>query len=131
MAGRAQAAIVARGAATGDSATVSLPFRGLRILEFTSFWAGPLAGQFLAMLGADVIHVESTAHPDGFRSKTLRAVSDDLWWEWSPAFLGANTNTRGLTLDLQRDTGRALRSGARQLQPTRARATGPRLLGAQ
>lgn len=92
--------------AIGDAADRSLPFHGLRVLEFTSFWAGPLVGQFFAMLGADVIHVESTAHPDGFRSNTLRAVSDDLWWEWSPAFLGANTNKRGLTLDLQRDAGR-------------------------
>ncbi|TAK53915.1 MAG: CoA transferase [Gammaproteobacteria bacterium] len=100
------------GAADGGAADRSLPFRGLRVLEFTSFWAGPLVGQFFAMLGAEVIHVESTAHPDGFRSNTLRAVSDDLWWEWSPAFLGANTNKRDLTLDLQRDAGRDI---ARQL----------------
>lgn len=86
----------------------SLPFRGLRVLEFTAFWAGPLAGHFFAMLGADVIHVESLAHIDGLRGRTLRAVGDDMWWEWAPQFMGPNTNKRGLTLDMRRDGGREI-----------------------
>jgi len=86
----------------------SLPFRGLRVLEFTAFWAGPLVGHFFAMLGADVIHVESPAHIDGLRGHTLRTVGDDLWWEWAPQFMGPNTNKRSLTLDLQSETGREI-----------------------
>jgi crotonobetainyl-CoA:carnitine CoA-transferase CaiB-like acyl-CoA transferase len=101
----------AAGAGAGERAEASdasLPFRGLRVLEFTAFWAGPLVGHFFAMLGADVIHVESTAHIDGLRGHTLRAVGDDLWWEWSPLFMGPNTNKRGLTLDLQSEAGREI-----------------------
>ena len=43
------------------------PFAGLRVADFTSFWAGPFLAHTLGMFGADVIHVESTARPDGAR----------------------------------------------------------------
>ena len=88
-----------------------LPFAGLRVLDFTAFWAGPVIGQVLAMCGADVIHVESTKRIDGFRSQSTRP-GQDLWWEYVPGFIGVNTNKRDLTLDMSSERGRAL---ARQL----------------
>ena len=45
----------------------ALPFEGVRVLDMTSFWAGPSCTHVLAQLGAEVIHVESTARPDGTR----------------------------------------------------------------
>jgi crotonobetainyl-CoA:carnitine CoA-transferase CaiB-like acyl-CoA transferase len=39
-----------------------------RVLNLSSLWAGPLAGSLLAILGADVIKLESTARPDGARA---------------------------------------------------------------
>ena len=45
----------------------ALPFEGLRVLDMTAFWAGPLAGHVLALLGAEVIHLESATRPDGAR----------------------------------------------------------------
>jgi crotonobetainyl-CoA:carnitine CoA-transferase CaiB-like acyl-CoA transferase len=89
-----------------------LPFEGLRVADFTAFWAGPIVGHFLAMLGADVIHVESAQRPDGMRMNTVKTVKDAQWWEWAPLFHGPNTNKRDLTLDLQKERGREL---ARQL----------------
>ena len=74
----------------------------------TTFWAGPSCTHLLAMLGADVIHVESTRHPDGTRLIAGIPITNDQWWEKSPIFSGLNTNKRGLTLDLQSAAGRDL-----------------------
>jgi hypothetical protein len=38
------------------------------VLDFSSLWAGPLAGALLASAGAQVLKVESTARPDGARA---------------------------------------------------------------
>jgi crotonobetainyl-CoA:carnitine CoA-transferase CaiB-like acyl-CoA transferase len=55
----------------------------------------------LGLFGADVIHIESATHPDGQRTMSLRALTEDLWWEWAPNFHGPNANKRGLTLNMQ------------------------------
>lgn len=93
------------GDAHGDRAR---PFAGLRVADFTAFWAGPIVGHLLAMLGADVVKVESARRPDGMRGHTTKAMTEDRWWEWAPAYQGANVNKRGITLDLSTDAGRAV-----------------------
>ena len=86
----------------------ALPFEGLRVLDMTTFWAGPSCTHMLAMLGAEVIHVESTRRPDGTRLIAGIPITEDQWWEKSPIFSGLNTNKKGLTLNLQSDAGREL-----------------------
>lgn len=88
-----------------------LPFTGLRVLDMTTFWAGPCGTHFLAMLGAEVIHVESTRRPDGTRLIAGIPISEDQWWEKSPIFEALNTNKKGLTLDLQSARGREVLRG--------------------
>jgi len=83
-----------------------LPFSGLRVLDMTTFWAGPSCSHILGMLGADVIHLESTARPDGTRLIAGIPASVEQWWEQSPIFSALNTNKRGLTLDFQTEQGR-------------------------
>ncbi|MGO9383116.1 MAG: CaiB/BaiF CoA transferase family protein [Mycobacterium sp.] len=85
-----------------------LPLSGLRVLDMTTFWAGPCCTHFLAMLGAEVIHVESTRRPDGTRLIAGIPVTEEQWWEKSPIFASLNTNKKGLTLDLQSPRGREL-----------------------
>ena len=85
-----------------------LPFEGLRVVDMTTFWAGPSCTHMLAMLGAEVIHVESTRRPDGTRLIAGIPITEDQWWEKSPIFSGLNTNKKGLTLDLQSAAGREL-----------------------
>ena len=77
-------------------------------MDLTTFWAGPCCTHFLAMLGAEVIHVESTRRPDGTRLIAGIPVSESQWWEKSPIFSALNTNKKGLTLDLQSPRGREL-----------------------
>ena len=91
---------------TETSISAKLPFEGLRVLDMTTFWAGPSCTHMLAMLGAEVIHVESTRRPDGTRLIAGIPITEDQWWEKSPIFSGLNTNKKGLTLDLQSVAGR-------------------------
>ncbi|MBL8774758.1 MAG: CoA transferase [Acidimicrobiales bacterium] len=82
-----------------------LPLDGVRIVDFTAFWAGPSATQLLAALGADVVKVESIQRPDGMRFTSAKPASVDQWWEWGFVFHGANANKRSVTLDLNRPEG--------------------------
>lgn len=86
----------------------ALPLHGIRVADFTAFWAGPIVGHILAMFGADVIHVESPRRPDGMRFNTIRQLDESTWWEWSPLFQGPNNGKRSLTLDLGTKRGRQL-----------------------
>jgi crotonobetainyl-CoA:carnitine CoA-transferase CaiB-like acyl-CoA transferase len=82
-----------------------LPLAGLRIIDFTAFWAGPAATHFLAAMGADVIKIESVQRPDGMRFTSTAPPRVDRWWEWCPVFHGANGGKRSVTLDLSRPAG--------------------------
>jgi len=85
--------------------SAKLPFEGLRVLDMTSFWAGPSCTHVLAQLGAEVIHVESTPRPDGTRLIAGVPVTEDQWWERSPIFSGLNTNKKSVTLDIRSERG--------------------------
>lgn len=81
------------------------PFDGLRVLDMTSFWAGPSCTHMLALLGAEVIHLESTARPDGTRLIAGVPITEEEWWERSPIFSGLNTNKKSVTLDIRSERG--------------------------
>lgn len=83
------------------------PLSGVRVIDLTSWWAGPSSTQALAALGADVIHVESITHPDGMRLTGMMFGAED-WWEWGHMFVAANHDKRDITLDLGSDVGRDL-----------------------
>lgn len=87
----------ARGDRTG-------PIDGLRILECTTTWAGPMAGCVLGDLGADVIKVEL---PDGEITRTMEPFLPGT--ELSFVHETVNRNKRCLTLDL---AGRRPRRGS-------------------
>lgn len=82
-------------------------FEGVRIADFTAFWAGPIIGSFMGMCGADVIHVESHERPDAMRFSGVRNPGEH-WWEWGPLYQGVNTNKRDLTLNFTTERGREL-----------------------
>jgi formyl-CoA transferase len=79
------------------------PLAGVRVLEATTMWAGPLCGSILADFGADVVKVEM---PGG---EVVRRLPPMLPGTDPPVgFLQAtvNRNKRSLTLDLRRPEGR-------------------------
>ena len=90
------------------SVSPPLPLEGIRIIECTGWWAGPIAGQTLAQLGADIIKVESTQRPDGMRFASVKPPTEDKWWEWGMVYHGVNTNKRAITLNLTDPEGRAV-----------------------
>jgi crotonobetainyl-CoA:carnitine CoA-transferase CaiB-like acyl-CoA transferase len=85
-----------------------LPFEGLRVLDMTAYWAGPLVGHLLAMLGAEVIHLESPSRPDGVRLVGGVPQTEEQYWERGPIFAALNSNKKSLTLDLSKPEGQEL-----------------------
>ena len=75
------------------------PFAGVRILDFTRYLAGPYGTYQLALLGADVVKIESREGDE-----TRGQLADRVWAErkMAPSFLSVNGNKRSITLDLRR-----------------------------
>jgi crotonobetainyl-CoA:carnitine CoA-transferase CaiB-like acyl-CoA transferase len=76
-----------------------LPLAGVRVVDLTNWWAGPAGSNMLAVLGADVVKIESVSRPDGMRFAGA-LPGQEQWWERGFMFLCANTNKREVTLDL-------------------------------
>ena len=76
------------------------PFSGLRVLDLGVIVMGAEAGRLFADGGADVIKVESSAHPDGTRAPFNGEIS--------PGFAWGQRNKRSLTVDLRDERGAAV-----------------------
>jgi len=81
------------------------PLAGLRVLEATTTWAGPLCGCLLADFGADVVKVE---HPGGEVARRSPPFLPGTDPPLSFMHETVNRNKRSLALDLHGDAGRAL-----------------------
>ena len=91
------------------SANLPAPLAGVRVIDLTIWVQGPLAGQLLADLGADVVKIEKPGQGDFSRGlQTLYGASmvtsdgKALMWEL------VNRNKRSLAIDLRREEGRAI-----------------------
>jgi formyl-CoA transferase len=83
-----------------SGADMAGPLSGIRVLDLSSYIAGPYGCTLLADLGAEVIKIESPA------GDTLHKYPSTLAQE-SRAFLGVNRSKRGLVLDLKQAEGLA------------------------
>ena len=78
------------------------PLEGIRVLDLSMFFAGPVCAQIAADAGAEVIKVESIQRIDGWRgSATSNANAELPGWESSPYFNWVNRNKREVTLNLK------------------------------
>jgi len=84
-----------------------LPLSKYRVVDFGTAWAGPMAAQLLADLGAEVIKVESRTRLDGLRlgrpivGEDIAGGDRGFWPELQPVFHGINRNKLGVTLNLK------------------------------
>jgi crotonobetainyl-CoA:carnitine CoA-transferase CaiB-like acyl-CoA transferase len=84
--------------------TQAMPLEGIRVVDFTAYWAGPLPTAMMGDLGAEVIKVESIQRPDQFRILTISGDPAEVY-ERSAPFNATNRNKLSLTLDLTRSDG--------------------------
>lgn len=94
-----------------DDPAAAAPLAGVRVLDFTWAWAGPQASLLLAMLGAEIIKVESHARLDHSRVHTLTAGSLSGGIDESPVFNDLNLGKRSVTLNLGKPEARDLVRG--------------------
>lgn len=83
-----------------------LPLEGVKVADFTAFWAGPVMSNVLRALGADVVKVESIQRLDGMRWAS-GLVKQDRPYEWGSVFHAVNAGKREVTLDLANPEGLA------------------------
>lgn len=76
------------------------PLDGVRVLDVTRVWSGPLATCVLADLGADVLRVELPGGRDGQVPPVIPGTGLSWFRET------VNRNKRGIGLDLRQDAGR-------------------------
>ncbi len=76
---------------------------GIRVIEIAEALAGPYAGMMLGDFGADVIKIERPGSGDQARQWGARLPEGE-----SAYFASTNRNKRSLTLNIQKEEGRAL-----------------------
>lgn len=92
------------------------PLAGFRGLVLTQAWAGTYATELLALLGADVIQLETRGRLDSWRGTYQNPIPRRLQsrdtarhaWNCSPLYNSVNLNKRCITIDLRTADGIAL-----------------------
>ena len=91
------------------------PLAGIRVLSFGQAWSGTFGTEVFGLLGADVVQIASTKHPDAFRrisNRVPRGVDDDTRTQ-HPAntqgqYNSVNLHKREVNLDLTHERGREI-----------------------
>jgi crotonobetainyl-CoA:carnitine CoA-transferase CaiB-like acyl-CoA transferase len=79
---------------------MDFPLEGVRVLDLSRVFAGPLCGQVLADFGAEVIKVEHPGRGDDTRDWGMRIGKTETTY-----YNSMNRNKRSITLDLQTPEG--------------------------
>jgi len=93
-----------------NATNVKLPLEGIRVLDLSMWFAGPMCTRLLADMGAEVIKIESVGHIDPWRGPVdpnqakiqfPARPQTDRPYDVSPGFNMENRNKLGVTLDLR------------------------------
>ncbi len=79
---------------------MTLPLEGIRVADFSWVVAGPYCTQFLALMGAEVIRIESGVHTD-INRRLPPFANNEQGPERSGLWQGLNLNKKSVTLDLK------------------------------
>ena len=90
---------------TGSGSAEMQPLSGIRVLDFSKVLAGPLCGQWLGDLGAEVVKIEPPEAGDDTRG--WPPFREGPGGRAGAVFLSANRNKRSLALDLKTPEGQA------------------------
>ena len=82
------------------------PLEGIRVLDMTVWFQGPVCSQYLADFGAEVIHVERPVSGDPARG--VRSIKALEIGDWNQYFLVINRNKKSLAVDLTSEGGQKL-----------------------
>lgn len=78
------------------------PLKGIKVVEFAAYAAGPVVGKHLADHGATVVHVESKSRPDGFRTHYPPYKDNIHGLNRSGLFALCNNDKLDITLNLKK-----------------------------
>lgn len=76
---------------------------GLRVLDFTVWFQGPVAAQYLADFGAEVIKVENPKGGD--QARGVRSIKALEIADWNQYFLVINRNKKSIAIDAKKPEG--------------------------
>ena len=79
-----------------------LALKGIKVVEFAAFAAGPVVGKYLADHGATVVHIESKVRPDGFRAHYPPYKDNIHGLNRSGLFALCNNDKLDITLNLKK-----------------------------
>ncbi len=83
-------------------------YDGVRVLDFTQYQQGPVATQFLADFGAEVIKIERPGSGDGFRGSSSTGTMNAVTGGYGPAFIACNRNKKSIALNLKDPRAKAI-----------------------
>lgn len=79
---------------------------GIRVVDLTVWFQGPVCAQHLADFGAEVIHVERPKTGD--QGRGVRSIKALPVGDWNQYFLVINRNKKSMAVDLKQQEGREL-----------------------
>ncbi len=82
-----------------------LPLEGIRVADFTWALSGPYSLDWLAVMGAEVIRIESTLRPDILRTNPFVASGAEAGLNQSPGYNCLNYAKKSVTLNLHSEKG--------------------------
>jgi len=85
---------------------VATALEGIRVIDLTVWFQGPVSAQYLADFGAEVIKVERPQGGD--QARGVRSIKSLEIGDWNQYFLVNNRNKKSLVIDLRKPEGQQI-----------------------